>query len=374
MNRIARKNLWKTLLCLILMMAFLLSSTLTAFAAAGDTITMKRYNRDTGKNESITVTAVDIYNNDTKINSDVPAVLIQNRTMVPVKVITDILDAKVSWNNTKKQATITTDSDTIVLTIGRSTAIVNGKSVSLPGGISAELLTYQGAGRTMIPFRFVSEQLGAEIVWNNTSKRVTINPKISSTDDWQDWTETYGIQVVIDAGHGGSDPGAVANNKEEKDINLEVAERVSQKLTKKGITVIMTRTEDEYIELVERAETGTESKATIFVSLHCNSATTTSATGIETYYYINSTNAYDKDLATYIQEAVIKATGARDRGVKSANLSVLRNSKIPAALVEMGFISNVNESGLLANSSYQNKIATGVTNGILNFLNAYDLR
>lgn len=374
MNPIAKKNLRKTLLCLILMITFLLSSTLTAFAAAGDTISVKRYNRDTGKNESITVTAVDIYNNDTKINSDVPAVLIQNRTMVPVKVITDILDAKVSWNNTKKQATITTDSDTIVLTIGRSTAIVNGKSVSLPGGISAELLTYQGAGRTMIPFRFVSEQLGAEIVWNNTSKRVTINPKISSTDDWQDWTETYGIQVVIDAGHGGSDPGAVANNKEEKDINLEVAERVSQKLTKKGITVIMTRTEDEYIELVERAEIGTESKATIFVSLHCNSATTTSATGIETYYYINSTNAYDKDLATYIQEAVIEATGAKDRGVKSANLSVLRNSKIPAALVEMGFISNVNESDLLSSSSYQNKIATGVTNGIIDFLDAYDLR
>ena len=225
----------------------------------------------------------------------------------------------------------------------------------------------------MVPFRFISEQLGVKVAWNNTAERVTINPKEDDADDWKDWTETYGIQVVIDPGHGGTDPGAIANNTKEKEINLSVAQQVEQNLKKKGLAVIMTRSRDEYLGLVERANVGTESKATIFVSMHCNSATATSASGIETYYYINTDNDYDKDLATCIQNAVIKATDAKSRGVKSANFSVLRNSKIPAALIEMGFLTNVEESTKMNDSEYQAKIAQGVSNGIMNFLKNYDL-
>ena len=362
----------RTLLCIMLTMLFMMAFAANAFAA-GETITVQRYDTASKKNVNISVVTAEIYNDEKEIKTDVPAMVMSGRTLVPARAVTEALGAKITWNGSNKTATITKGTKTIVLKVGSSKATVNGKSVSLPGNISAELITYKGAGRTMVPFRFISEQLGADIAWNNNAKRVTINPIIDDSDDWKDWTDIYGIQVVIDAGHGGSDPGAMANDLKEKEINLEVAQLVAKNLQKKGITVIMTRSKDEFLELVERANIGTESKATLFVSLHCNSAENTTATGIETYYYVNTDNEYDEDLATCIQKAVIAATGARDRGVKSANFSVLRNSQIPAALVEMGFISNLSESEQLADPDYQKKIAQGVTNGIINFLKQYKI-
>ena len=370
MKKKASENLLKTFFCLALTAVFVLSLTTAAFAAD---ITVQRYNTSTKNHESIKVSTVSVYNGDKKISTDVPAIVINSRTLVPVRAITESLGADVKWDGSKMQATVTKDSKKIVLKVGSSKATVNGKRVSLPDNVSAELITYKGNGRTMVPFRFISEQLGVEVVWNNTAKKVTINPTENDNDDWLDWVDTYGIQIVVDPGHGGTDPGAMANDSTEKDINLEVARQVSKNLTAKGITVIMTRSKDEYLGLVERANQGKSNRATIFVSLHCNSAESTSASGIETYYYINSDNKYDKELATNIQTAVIKATGAKSRGVKSANFSVLRNSVIPAALIEMGFISNPDEAELLNDKAYQSKIAKGVTNGIVAFLQKYDL-
>lgn len=361
----------KTLLLLTLTLLFVMGFAVNAFAAT--TITVQKYDTSAKKYTNLKVTTAEIYNDDKEIKTDVPAMVTSGRTLVPARAVSEALNAKVTWDNAKMRATITKGNDTIVLTAGSAKATVNGKSVALPSNISTELIAYKGSVRTMVPFRFISEQLGVKVAWNNTAKRVTINPKEEDADDWKDWTETYGIQVVIDPGHGGTDPGAIANNTKEKEINLSVAQQVEQNLKKKGLAVIMTRSRDEYLGLVERANVGTESKATIFVSMHCNSATATSASGIETYYYINTDNDYDKDLATCIQNAVIKATDAKSRGVKSANFSVLRNSKIPAALIEMGFLTNVEESTKMNDSEYQAKIAQGVSNGIMNFLKNYDL-
>ena len=367
-----KKQTLKTLLCLALTMVFVLGLSTSAFADSTQ-LTVYKYDTATKANVKTIVYTAEIYNDDQEIKTDVPAMLLNGSTLVPARAVTESLGAKITWDNPTKTATVTKGSKKIVLKIGSNTATVNGKSVKMGGNAKAELITYQGIARTMVPFRFIAEQLGAEVAWNNNEKRVTLNPYIEDTDDWKDWTDVYGIQVVIDPGHGGSDPGAVANDNLEKEINLEVAEIVAKNLKKKGLEVIMTRSEDEYLGLVERANVGTENKATIFVSLHCNSAENTTATGIETYYYINSDNEYDEDLATCIQKEVIKATGARDRGVKSANFSVLRNSVIPAALIEMGFISNPEESADIADPAYQKKIAQGVTNGIIKFLKNQDI-
>lgn len=361
----------KNLLLLTFTLLFVLGFSLNAFAAT--TITVQKYNISSKSYTNLKVTTAEIYNGDKEIKTDVPAMVTSGRTLVPARAVSEALDAKITWDGAKKCATVTKGSDTITLTIGSSKATVNGKSVALPSDISVELISYKGSARTMVPFRFISEQLGAKVAWNNTAKRVTINPQDDDTDDWKDWTETYGVQIVIDPGHGGTDPGAIANNTKEKEINLSVAQQVTNNLQKQGLTVIMTRSKDEYLGLVERANVGTESKATLFVSLHSNSATATSASGIETYYYINTDNDYDKDLATCIQNAVIKATNAKSRGVKSANYSVLRNSKIPAALVEMGFLTNVQECTQMNDAAYQAKIAQGVTNGIIDFLKDYDI-
>lgn len=175
-------------------------------------------------------------------------------------------------------------------------------------------------------------------------------------------------KVFIDAGHGGTDPGAVTNGLQEADLNLKVALLVEQKLKDKGIEVLMSRTTDVYHTLNDRAVMSNLYNPHVFVSIHHNSATATSASGIETYHHTDKVS--HKPLSTEIQNETIRLTGANSRGVKSANFSVLRNTTSVSSLFEGGFMSNVNESKNLGNPAYQDKLATGIVNGIENYLKA----
>lgn len=99
------------------------------------------------------------------LTTDVPAFILENRTLVPIRFIAETLDAEVDWNQDTRQAIINKDGKEIILTIDSAYALVNGKEVQLPSGVPAKLVTYQGSARTVVPFRFVSEQLGMEIEW-----------------------------------------------------------------------------------------------------------------------------------------------------------------------------------------------------------------
>ena len=173
-------------------------------------------------------------------------------------------------------------------------------------------------------------------------------------------------KVFIDPGHGGSDPGALGFGYRESDINLQVAKKVESKLKANGIDVKMSRNSDEFYSLSERAEMANNYGADIFVSIHQNSATASSANGIETYY--NKYRVDDKPLSNDVQEQLINQTGAYNRGVKNAEFTVLVKSKMTASLVECGFISNETEVKNISNSSYQDKLATGISNGIESYL------
>ena len=175
-------------------------------------------------------------------------------------------------------------------------------------------------------------------------------------------------KVFIDPGHGGSDPGAIGNGNEEADLNLQISKRVETKLKAKGIEVKMSRTTDVFYGLSERAKMANNYGADVFVSIHQNSATSASANGIETYYHTNK--ATHKPLSQEIQDMAIENTGARNRGVKSANLTVLGVSTMPSALFEGGFISNPSESAKLATPEYQEKLANAIANGIEAYLKA----
>lgn len=207
--------------------------------------------------------------------------------------------------------------------------------------------------------------------------------------------------VVLDAGHGGSDPGAISylmNEEEmekyyaalestepilatmehgsgekynEKDIALSVTKKVKAKLEAKGINVIMTRTGDTYPTLDERPALANEKGAVIFVSIHLNSTTSavTAAKGIEIYYSEqnndNELGVTSKELAKEILNATVDTTGAKSRGVKSGNLLVNRKCLMPSALIELGFMNNPEELELLASESYQDKLAKGIAEGII---------
>jgi len=176
--------------------------------------------------------------------------------------------------------------------------------------------------------------------------------------------------IVIDAGHGGSDPGASGNGIVEKELNLSVALRVQKLLEKAGIKVVMTRSGDTYPTLDERNSISAQSGADAFVSIHTNTASASSASGTETYYNSdgdqNRANK-SKQLAGFIQNRLYKAIGTRNRGVLENDFRVIKYNPLPAVLVELGYLSNPSDAKKLKSNSYRDLAARSIYEGILDF-------
>lgn len=174
-----------------------------------------------------------------------------------------------------------------------------------------------------------------------------------------------GKVIVLDAGHGGSDPGAIGNGLREKDITLDIAQRTKKLLEEKGFTVIMTRESDTYPSLKDRTDLANRSNADIFISIHVNAG---GGTGIETWWYSKGPEpTRSEQLATSIQKHLIDKTNARNRGVKDGNLHINRESTMPSALVEVGFIDNSSDATKLKQSSYRSQIAEALMLGIIEY-------
>lgn len=174
--------------------------------------------------------------------------------------------------------------------------------------------------------------------------------------------------IVVDAGHGGTDPGAVNGKYYEKNIVIEVAKRLQEKLQSQGAQVIMTRTGDTYPSLSDRVEKSKEVYAEVFVSIHTNAASA-AAKGAETYFDTsqNDNGVESFELAKEIQEQIVALAGMNDRGVKDNDFYVVRNQDIPSVLVELGFITNSDDLSKLASSQYQEIYAEAIYRGILNY-------
>ncbi len=171
--------------------------------------------------------------------------------------------------------------------------------------------------------------------------------------------------VCIDPGHGGEDPGAVCNDVEEKVVNLEISLRIRPLIEAMGYRVVMTRTTDITLSLQERCDIANNARADIFVSVHNNAYLTTSE-GTETFCYYDSEEG--RRLATLIHNQVVKRIDLTNRGVKEAGFYVLRNTDMPAALLEGAFITNPEEAELLQDSEFQQEIAEGVAEGVHMYL------
>lgn len=175
----------------------------------------------------------------------------------------------------------------------------------------------------------------------------------------------YEDRVTIDAGHGGVDPGTIGPaGTFEKDVNLAMAARLQGLLQKAGVDVQLTRSKDTELLLHPRVEMGDEFSSDAFVSIHMNSAPNTGTQGIETYYFTPQSQA----LARNVHKRMIKSLGRPDRGVRRAQFVVVKYSKMPAVLVEVGYLSNRHEEGLLTTHEYQQKAAEAITAGVQDFL------
>lgn len=176
--------------------------------------------------------------------------------------------------------------------------------------------------------------------------------------------------IVIDPGHGGVDLGTKrrAPYCEEKRIALRCALLTRKYLDQLGYKVLMTRSSDVFLPLWRRVQLANKRHSSLFVSIHFNASKNSTAHGIEVYYCNRpkrrTCSKASKRLATKVIGQVIQRTRARSRGVKNGNFYVIRETKIPAILVEGGFISNKNERIKLRQTRYLDKIARGIANGI----------
>jgi N-acetylmuramoyl-L-alanine amidase len=168
--------------------------------------------------------------------------------------------------------------------------------------------------------------------------------------------------VVIDAGHGGHDRGGVPGDRyAEKVYTLDVARRLQARLRSMGFRTIMTRNGDYFVSLGGRCAIANAQRNAIFVSIHFNSAPREGADGIETYYYSRKSAS----LASSVHRYVVRAAGTEDRRVRSRGFYVVRNTRIPAILVECGFLTNRREGSRIAGSSaHRQRLADAIAMGI----------
>ena len=216
-----------------------------------------------------------------------------------------------------------------------------------------------------------------------------------------------GKTIVIDPGHGGKDPGAMSQTRREKQIVLSLSKTLRDILIKEGYQVRLTRETDVYIPIRKRTQFATDQKADLFISIHANASLSAKASGIETYYLalvsdesaritamrenvgakynMKELNALvgripkerksteSRRLAELIQAQLTSGKQVRDRGVKHAPFVVLIGAKVPAVLVEVGFISNPTEGKKLTTKAYQHQLATAIAKGIEQYIKSIPL-
>lgn len=430
-----------------------------------------------------------LYIDGEQIETDVAPIIVNDRTLIPVRCFFEKFDAKVSWVESTKQVVIESSDKSIILKIDDKTAYVNNSAVSLD---AAPIIVDD---RTLVPVRFISEKLGYSVEWDEKNKTVYITspepemPEVTITgitavksgnssvvtikaDNFQkpsistaesplryildfegavlyggdsriklnnkDITEVRYAQhdgyarvviespgkadftcsyksgymtvkvvgeeaeddktdnenksdelvkvdnpvVVIDAGHGGWDSGAIGYDEDgnavlrECDANLSIALGVKSYLEKNGVKVIMTRTTDKALgstemeDLINRSEIANKADATFFVSIHNNAFSDSTASGTMVLYADtdNKINygVTSKTLAKNILEPLVDSMKLLDRGVvDSPKMVVLRKTDMPSVLIECGFVTCQDDREILMDNERVNDIAYAIAKGIL---------
>lgn len=316
----------------------------------------------------------------------------------PQRIIIDIQNAWVS-PNVKKATNIDSrfakavriaqhDSSTVRVVVESSMGKNNYKVFALKGGTTAYRVVMDlgkvGGGSKNSGIDFNPQPKPDTSGSNNTNKSETVGTPPSVTTPSGTTTEpafTPGLKgkiIALDAGHGGSDTGAIGpTGVTEKGVTLRVAKALQKLLQAEGATVLMTRTTDTEVspkkanasdveELQARCDVGNDGNADIFISMHMDSFTNSTPSGTTGYYYTKGSKASQR-LAQYVSEGVVTALGTGNRGTKSCNFYVVKHTDMPATLVEMAFISNDKEEKLMNSEAGINRAAEGILNGLRRF-------
>lgn len=315
----------------------------------------------------------------------------------PQRIIIDIQNAWVS-PNVKKATNIDSrfakavriaqhDSSTVRVVVESSMGKNNYKVFALKGGTTAYRVVMDlgkvggGSKNSGIDFnpQPKPDTSSSSTTGSNTNKGDTVGTTPSGTSTEPAFTPGLkGKIIALDAGHGGSDTGAIGpTGVTEKGVTLRVAKALQKLLQAEGATVLMTRTTDTEVspkkanasdveELQARCDVGNDGNADIFISMHMDSFTNSTPSGTTGYYYTKGSKAGQR-LAQYLSEGVVTALGTGNRGTKSCNFYVVKHTDMPATLVEMAFISNDKEEKLMNSEAGINRAAEGILNGLRRF-------
>ncbi len=317
----------------------------------------------------------------------------ETKTMVPLRFISETFGYDVDWNNDEVRAEISTDKsksnvdgddkenskDTKKNKNSKSNKKTKSKNKSIDSKSIFDSDYFQSNQE-----KRETNKIKKEINDGNKDK-VFDQADLEKSDEKakrviKNRIEVNGkLKIVIDPGHGGKDSGAIALDGEtyEKTVNLLVAERLMDKLNANSeISPTITRTRDEYIQLLDRAGVSNNGDAHLFLSIHFNSADNSSAKGIEVLYAseknVRIKDTVQKNFANCLQKALIKETGAVNRGIiNRPAIIVLNKTKNVAALAELGFLSNPDELEKIKDPDYIDKLAQGLYNGIVDYMNTY---
>ena len=306
----------------------------------------------------------------------------------PQRIIIDIQNAWVS-PNVKKATNIDSrfakavriaqhDSSTVRVVVESSMGKNNYKVFALKGGTTAYrvVMDLGKVGGDTSGSNNTNKAEKVETPPSGTTPSVT-TPSGTTTEP----AFTPGLKgkiIALDAGHGGSDTGAIGpTGVTEKGVTLRVAKALQKLLQAEGATVLMTRTTDTEVspkkanasdveELQARCDVGNDGNADIFISMHMDSFTNSTPSGTTGYYYTKGSKASQR-LAQYVSEGVVTALGTGNRGTKSCNFYVVKHTDMPATLVEMAFISNDKEEKLMNSEAGINRAAEGILNGLRRF-------
>lgn len=330
---------------------------------------------------------------------EVPPVIIGSRTLIPVRAFFEAMGAIVDWDPEKRVVSVKNQGVMVELTIDSSITKVNGEEKPLE--VPAMIIDHDGDGNgsTMVPLRFVSEGLGAQVSWIDSTRtaNVILSSGTTEVEETGTFETAYGAisvlnnkarekMIAIDIGHGGKDTGAIAyedqpNELYEKDVNLEVGLALKGLLDKAGARYIFTRESDVAISLYDRPALANSSNADIFISLHNNSSDYSKPDGTEVYYYSKTNdlgqdeNALygicSKDIATLVQKEMVAILGTSNRGAKeSPYLAVLNKTSMPAIIIEGAFLSNPGDFEKIKAQEYKEKYAYAVAKGLIEAMNS----
>lgn len=308
----------------------------------------------------------------TSTHLDPSAVERNTQESVALSVIAQEMSMYVVWDPDEKKAMLAKAELHVVVEPGNQTAWVCGEAKQM------KFAAYVKNGEVHVPVSFYHNEVRTMAA---TTMQVSAPENGDKENDkeilpdiltWEPKPSTTvpGIQVVVDAGHGGHDPGAkIPGGGIEKTVTLDIAHKLASQLKEHGVEVLMTRTRDVYLPRDQRVKLANDSKASCFVSIHLNSAPVPAAGGFEIWISPdNDKTRYAKSLrlARHVRAALKKGIPLRDRNIRRNDFQVIRDTSMPAVLVECAFVTNPQDLAWLLGN--QETLVQALAQGILSFL------